>query len=44
MTSKKILKDINDNIDPSLFEHAEYDDSKRDIQTIHFGDPQSRFS
>ena len=31
MTSKKILKDINDNIDPSLFDFAEYDESKSEL-------------
>lgn len=31
MTSKKIMNDITDNIDPSLFEFAEYDESKSEL-------------
>ncbi|NYB73038.1 ABC transporter permease [Sedimentibacter hydroxybenzoicus DSM 7310] len=31
MTRKKIMNDINDNIDPSLFEFAEYDETKSEL-------------
>ncbi|WP_312814697.1 ABC transporter permease [Sedimentibacter sp.] len=31
MTSKKIMNDITDNVDPSLFEFAEYDESKSEL-------------
>ena len=31
MTSKKIINNMADNIDPSLFDFAEYDESKSEL-------------
>ena len=34
MTSKKIVNNMADNIDPSLFDFAEYDESKSELSVF----------